>query len=265
MAGWWGREMTEPVLLYEVEDGIAHITLNRPEKLNAMNGALADALRDMWVKFEADPEVRVGILKGNGRAFCAGRDITPGAVDPNVPFQTHQAHPENGTKVFKPIIGAVHGYVMGAGYALGIRSCDITIAADSTLIGYPESRAGIAIQPLEYTPYMPFKQSLEFAMLAWKGGRPMSAERAYQMGLVNAVVPEEELYRESVRWANMLKEIPPLYIRAVKRGHYQAVETDSRRRELEYLEYVWPQERSDDLKEARKAFLEKRSPAFTGR
>src|SRR3546814_13769919 len=66
--------MTDGVLLYKVENGIAHITLNRPEKLNALDGALADALRETWASFEADPDVQVGILKGAGRAFCAGRD-----------------------------------------------------------------------------------------------------------------------------------------------------------------------------------------------
>src|SRR3546814_18010467 len=86
--------MTDGVLLYKVENGIAHITLNRPEKLNALDGALADALRETWASFEADPAVQVGILKGAGRAFCAGRDLTPGAVDPNTPFQTHRAHPD---------------------------------------------------------------------------------------------------------------------------------------------------------------------------
>lgn len=257
--------MSGSELLYEVRDRVAHITLNRPEKLNALNGAMADALREMWVTFEQDPEVLVGIMRGAGRAFCAGRDITPGAVDPKVPFQTHRAHPDNGRKVFKPIIAAVHGYVLGAGYALGVKSADITIAAESTLIGYPEARAGIAIRPLEYVPYLPFKVSLELAMLAWKGGRMMDAKRAYELGLVNAVVPDDQLDAEALRWAELLKQIPPLYIRAVKRGHYHAVQTQDRTNEHEYIDYVWPQEQSEDLKEARTAFLEKRNPSFKGR
>ncbi|WP_345245536.1 enoyl-CoA hydratase/isomerase family protein [Pigmentiphaga soli] len=256
--------MAEP-LLYEVRDGIAHITLNRPEKLNAMNGGMADALRDMWKEFERDPQVRVGILSGAGKAFCAGRDISPGAVDPAVPFQTHQALPENGVKVFKPIVAAIHGYALGAGYVLGIRHCDISIAAESAVLGFPEAKAGVAIKPLEYKPFMPFKASLEFALLGWQGGRLVGARRAYELGLVNAVVPDAELHAEALRWAGLLKQIPPLYVRAVKRGHYAAARTKAHDDEHEYLDYVWPQEQSEDLQEARRAFLEKRAPNFTGR
>ena len=112
---------------------------------------------------------------------------------------------------------------------------------------------------------MTFKQSLEFALLAWKGGRLIEGRRAYEMGLVNAVVPDDELESEALRWAKLLQEIPPLYIRAVKRGHYRAVQTQDRTNELEYLDFTWPQETSDDLKEARAAFLEKRQPKFMGR
>src|SRR3546814_6354525 len=94
-------------------------------------------------------------------------------------------------------------------------------------------------------PILPFKLSLEMAMLAWKGARLIEAQRAYQIGLVNAVVPDAELDAEALRWAEMLKQIPPLFIRAVKRGHYQAVRTQDRTNEQEYLDFVWPQERSE--------------------
>src|SRR3546814_20443026 len=107
--------MDRDVLLYDVQDGIAQITLNRPDRLNAINGAMADTLRETWAAFETDPRVRVGIVKGAGRAFCAGRDITPGEVDPDVTFQTHQAMPANGLKVFKPIAGVIHISTSGAG------------------------------------------------------------------------------------------------------------------------------------------------------
>ena len=173
--------------------------------------------------------------------------------------------PENGVKVFKPLVGLIHGYTLGAGYNLGVRCCDITIAGDSTLIGFPESRAGIAIRPVEYTPHMPFKLSLEFALLAWQGGRLIDAERAMQIGLVNAVVPDEKLDEEALRWVTLLLKIPPLYIRSVKRGHYKAVRTKNQDDEREYLDYVWPQEISDDVREARSAHLEKRVPKFHGR
>lgn len=257
--------MNDSIVLYKVKDQIAFITLNRPEKLNALNGELSDTLRETWTRFEEDPDARVAIFSGAGKSFCAGADITPGATDPNVPFQVHQAYPENGITIFKPIVGAVHGYVLGSGYALAVRGCDITIATESALIGFPEPRVGIPITPIEYLPYMPFKISLEFMLLAWNEGRLMSAQRAYELGLVNEVVPDEELITTAIKWAEMLKKIPPLYIKAVKYGHYKTTDNKVRIDEREYIKFIHPQEISEDRQEGLRAFRERREPVFKGK
>ena len=97
--------MPEPVLLYEVRDEIAFITLNRPEMRNAMDGPLCDAIRDVWPRFQNDPAAKVAILRAAGKHFSVGKDLTPGSGDPDVPFQLHQAYPRNGTEIFKPIVG----------------------------------------------------------------------------------------------------------------------------------------------------------------
>jgi enoyl-CoA hydratase/carnithine racemase len=253
----------ETALLYEVSDGIAYVTMNRPDRLNAIDGNLAERMHDAWERFEADPEARVAILSGRGRAFCAGQDITPGALDESVPHQSHRAYPENGKKVFKPIVSAIHGHVAGAGYSLGIRGADITIAADTALITFPEPRSGVPVPPIQYQPYLPFKISMEFMLLAWRGGKPIGAQRAYHFGLVNAVVPEAELMKEAREWANLLMKIPSQYIKSLKYGHYQATETRMITHEREYFDYVHPQVTSGNAREGLRAFLEKREPKFT--
>ncbi|MBI4766748.1 MAG: enoyl-CoA hydratase/isomerase family protein [Deltaproteobacteria bacterium] len=127
------------VVLYEVKDQIAYITMNRPDKLNALNNEMVAELNKTWDRFEEDPEARVAILGGAGRAFCAGADITPGALEPGT---VRRCFPANGFQVLKPIIGAVQGLAMGAGSSLAIRGCDLTIAAEEAQFGFPEGRAG---------------------------------------------------------------------------------------------------------------------------
>jgi enoyl-CoA hydratase len=256
--------MPGPVLKYEVKNQIAYITLNRPEKRNAIDDELAQELLKVWPKFEADAEVRVGILRGEGRDFCVGRDMTPDAVTSEIPYLTHQAYPRNGREVFKPLISAVQGYCLGGGYAFAVRGCDFTIMADTAKLGYPEARAGIAIPPIDYVPVMPFKISLEFMMLAYKGGRFMDAQRAYQLGIVNEVVAEAELLEAAERWAEMLKTIPQLYIKSIKYGHYQAMQMEYLQREMDFAHFIWPQQTSEERKEAAASQREKRTPKYKG-
>lgn len=254
--------MAEPVLKYEVKNEIAYITLNRPERRNALNDELSHELIKVWPKFEKDDDARVAILRGEGRDFCVGLDMNPGEVKNEIPHLMHQGYPRNGVETFKPIIAAVQGNCMGGGYAFAVRGCDFTIMADNARLGFPEARAGISIAPLDYTPLMPFKVSLEFMMLAYKGGRFMDAQRAYQLGVVNEVVPEGELLEAAERWADMLKSIPQLYIKAIKYGHYKAARMEYLQREMDYVHYIWPQQTSEERKEAAASQREKREPDF---
>lgn len=246
------------VVLYEVKNKIAYITMNRPEKLNAINDDMVAELRKTWDRFEQDPEARVAILNGEGRAFCAGADITPGAL---VPGTVRQCFPVNGVQVLKPIIGAVHGLAMGAGSSLAIRGCDLTVAADDAQFGFPEGKAGRVGGIVEYRPYMTFKQSMEFYLLgAW-----FDAPKAYEVGLVNKVVPKTELMDKAREWAEQLNKLAPLSLRIIKYGMYKIMDTPVAQAEREFKKFVQPQFDSEDFKEGARAFQEKRDPVFKGR
>jgi len=246
------------LVLYEVKDQIAYITLNRPEKLNAINTEMVTELIKTWDRFEEDPDSKVAILSGAGKAFCGGADITPGALEPGT---VRRAFPVNGIQVLKPIIGAVHGLAMGAGSGLAIRGCDLTVAAEDAQFGFPETRAGRVGGIIEYRPYMTFKHSMEFYLL----GTWFDAQKAYEVGLVNKVVPMAELMDTAIDWAERLKKLAPLSLRIVKYGMYKIMDTPVAQAEREFKKFVQTQFDSEDFKEGARAFQEKRDPEFKGR
>jgi enoyl-CoA hydratase/carnithine racemase len=252
-----GQVMVD-LVLYEVKDQIAYITLNRPEKLNAINSEMVTELSKTWDRFEEDPDSKVAILSGAGKAFCGGADITPGALEPGT---VRRAFPVNGIQVLKPIIGAVHGLAMGAGSGLAIRGCDLTVAAEDAQFGFPEARAGRVGGVIEYRPYMTFKHSMEFYLL----GTWFDAQKAYEVGLVNKVVPMAELMATAVSWAEQLKKLAPLSLRIIKYGMYKIMDTPVAQAEREFKKFVQTQFDSEDFKEGARAFQEKREPKFKGR
>ena len=250
----------EEVVLYEVKDRIAFITLNDPGNCNRLEPDICNALGDAWIRFEKDTEAAIAILSANGPDFCLGADLQSSNLS-----ALGRAFPPNGTRVLKPIIGALDGVVSGSGYGLALGT-DITYATRDTHFIFPEVWVGIVGAVPRYVAYMPFKVSMEFLL----SGQPMSAQRAYEIGLVNKVLSNKsELMDEAVRMADIIKKNAPLSLKAIKYGQYQvretAVQRATREARDEFNTFIRPQLISEDYQEGINALLELREPEFKGK
>ena len=216
-------------IIYERRDAIAYITLNRPDKLNALNSGLVADLQDALDVVEADPDVRVAIITGAGRAFSAGFDINP---DPGSPS------PHDGTadkwrghlqelidtfmKVWnlpKPVIAAVNGYALGGACEL-VQVCDVKIASERAVLGEPEIRAGFG-PPLLITPYSVNLAAAKELLLT---GDTVDAYEAARIGLVSRVVPHDQLMEECERVARKMCLMSQLGIKMSKIAVNRALE-----------------------------------------
>lgn len=249
------------------EGGLLWITIDRPQAMNALNAAAHRALHDALDGFAADPALRVAVITGAGdTAFCVGSDLKERAI------KNADDHPPTGFggishrfDLRKPVIAAVNGLAIGGGVEI-VAACDLAIAADHAAFSLPEPRVGLAalggggLQRLARN--MPLKQAMDLILT----GRRINAGEAKAMGLVNDVVPKEEL-RERVRWyASQILEGAPLAIEASKQVMLQSLDEPSLekalRRKYDAAERMLA---SDDAKEGQKAFAEKRKPHWQGR
>lgn len=216
-------------VIYERRESIAYITLNRPDKLNAMNGPTLGDLQDAFDVAGADPEVRVAILTGAGRAFSAGLDITP---DPDAPHP-HKGSPDGWRshlqelidtfmKVWylpKPVVAAVNGYALGGACEL-VQVCDVKIASERAVMGEPEIRAGFG-PPLLITPYSVNLANAKELLLT---GDTVDAHEAARIGLVNRVVPHDQLMEECERVARKMCLMSQLGMKMTKIAVNRALE-----------------------------------------
>jgi enoyl-CoA hydratase/carnithine racemase len=243
-------------LEYEVRDRIAYITLNRPDALNALNRGLQEDLWEAWHSYDEDPDAWVAILTANGRAFCSGADLRsrrqPGEARRPVHSNGH------GFDIYKPIVVGVHGYCLAAGIDL-VLPCDIRVAADDAIFGMTMTRVGV----IASTGASQLPRSIHWchAMEMLLTGERISAEEAYRIGLVNKVVPRDELMAACEEYAHKIMRNSPTAVRLTKeaaiRGRDAATMAESLKIgfSLQRLMRTTP-----DAQEGPRAFLEKREP-----
>ncbi len=219
--------MSEGTVLYEKRDGVAWVTLNRPDVLNAINLRMRDELWELMHAVRDDPDVRVVVFKGAGeRAFSAGADISEFGTAPSI-AEARRARRERDLwglilSLDEVLIAAIHGYALGAGVELSM-CCDIRIASEDAQFGLPEVSLGY-IPSAGGTQTLPRHVPPGFAMQMILTGDPIDAPTAYASGLVQRVVPSERLYAEAETMAKVIAARPSEATRLAKRAIVDGVE-----------------------------------------
>jgi len=212
---------TFQTLIYEKKDSIAYITLNRPKALNVYNIQMRDELYQVLGAVRDDPDVAVAILKGAGdKAFCAGADLTEFLTAPS-PIIAHQVRWERDVwglflSLPQPVIAALHGYVLGDGIEMAL-CCDIRIASSDAQFGAPEVGLGI-IPAAGGTQTLPRMVGRSKALEMLLTGRRLNAQEAYKAGLVNRVVPREELLPTTEEIARKIASYSKMVVRITKQA-----------------------------------------------
>jgi enoyl-CoA hydratase/carnithine racemase len=250
-------------VLYEKIGPAVLITINRPERRNALSIATCHALRAAWTRFEADPDARAAVITGAGdRAFCAGYDITEKQHGDTVGIGDFAPRLETTSFVSKPVIAAVNGAALAAGMAL-VEACDLVVAADTAWFGLPEVKLGIGVAPFVQSLWtLPQHVLMELLVT----GEPLTAQRAYEVGFVNRLVPLDQLIQTSLALANVIAANAPLVVAASKAMLYQGIAAMGTPAALENAHALFvPVSESDDAKEGWRARAERRPPRWQGR
>jgi len=252
-------------ILVEIDAPIATVTLNRPKVLNALSPDLIRELTTALAELDADQNVRAVVLTGGPKVFAAGADIGDmadrGPVDQLLRDQTGRWAPLAGFS--KPLIAAVNGYALGGGCEVALM-CDLIVAGETARFGQPEINLGI-IPGAGGTQRWPRTAGKHVAMEVMLTGAPLTAQRAYELGLVNKVVPAEMTVEVARRFALQVAEKPPLAARMAKEAVLKAFESplsDGLASERKSFYFLFA---TEDQKEGMHAFLEKRKGAFKGR
>jgi enoyl-CoA hydratase/carnithine racemase len=257
-------------LLYEVSDRVATITLNRPDKLNAFTGEMIDTWASSLAKAQADEQVNVIVVTGNGRAFCAGGDVARMGEGEPTPLQhknqlwdhIHRI-PKTLEGVDKPVIAMVNGLTVGAGMGMSLM-CDVRIAAESARFSTGYVRVGLVPGDGD-TYFLPrLVGSAKALELLWTADFIEAAE-ALRLGIVNRVVPDTQLKEATYAFARQIADGPQVPIRMIKRLVYQSLRLDLRTHLDLVSSHMAVVRRTEDHAEGVAAFKEKRPAKFKGR
>ncbi len=263
------------VVRTEMDGAVAVVTLNRPDKLNAMSREVFEALRDTGLRIETDASVRAVLLRGEGRAFSSGLDLSSFAggglaggdgIGPTGVTEAIGRTQEGFVvwpRMLKPVVAAVHGFALGAGIQLAL-AADIRLCAEGTTLSVFESTYGL-VPDLGGTHHLVRLVGPAVAKeLTWTA-RKFTAEEAFEMGIVNRVVPAARLQDEALALAQDLASRPPLAVQLGKQllndAHELTLEENMRR--VAHAQSICL--RSEDLQEAVAAAFEKRQGEFKGR
>jgi dehydration protein DpgD len=259
---------------YEKSGHVAQITLNRPGVLNAMDLRMHEELAEIWDDYEADDDMWVALLSGAGsRAFSVGQDLKELADRERAGIAAPSSFGSRGKpgwprlterfELAKPVVAKVHGYALGGGFELAL-ACDIVVASEDATFALPEAKLGLmagAGGVFRLTRQLPWKTAMGHLLT----GRPMTAGRAYELGLVNEVVPAADLGDCAEGWVADIVRCAPLSVRAIKEAGTKSATLPLE--EAFAAHYSWEERRmhSRDAVEGPRAFAEKRPPVWEAR